>query len=238
MANADKKDNDIINVQITINAVLRANGEDHQCLAQKLNDDVYAAVYDGYLLNGGDTSCELLSSTFATALVDQKSAIVDAFDLLKDVYDSCNDDIEDFNACFADFANQNLKDMLIIKKYDPENVSARLALATTFYPPKDSESINWNEPLFDSDGFPNSLVSLSAFEAVTKCSISYVVWDRKTGGCKDCADLKLGNTPMSEAEREVRRQAVLQTLRSEPLVDRMDQQAEATKKKPSSPSPF
>ena len=90
------------------------------------------------------------------------------------------------------------------------------ALDSTFYPVRDNETIKWDEPLFDSDGYSNTLIALSSFDVVTKCSIAYVVWDRKTGQCKnrDCEDLTIGNTPMSDEDRADRQAKLLETLRS------------------------
>lgn len=84
---------------------------------------------------------------------------------------------------------------------------AAAALARTHYPPRAGELVDWSKPLYDSDGYPHVLIDLAAIEVVTKHSFTYVVWERKTGECrrKDCDDLVIGNTPMTEAERERRR---------------------------------
>lgn len=88
------------------------------------------------------------------------------------------------------------------------------ATALTHYPVRDDENIKWDEPLFDSDGFPNVLVSLGAREVVTRCSVAYVIWDRKTGVCKnaDAQDLSISNTPMAPEEKRRREEVALQIL--------------------------
>lgn len=107
------------------------------------------------------------------------------------------------------------KDRLGMHLSDKSNPSQN-ALDLTFYPVRDNDTIRWDEPLFDSDGYPNTLIALSAFDVVTKCSIAYMVWNRKTGQCKnkDCEDLTIGNTPMSNQDIAIREAHLLEILRS------------------------
>jgi hypothetical protein len=91
---------------------------------------------------------------------------------------------------------------------DPARPNAEV-VAASYYPVQKGEPVDWSLPLFDSDGYPHRLVELSAIQVVTKHSFAYVVWDRRTlemvyNPGPDC--LRIGNTPMSESERERRRQ--------------------------------
>lgn len=124
-----------------------------------------------------------------------------------------------FSEAIANFAKSHL-DMVLV---DRSNLAAT-ALASTYYPVRDDELIQWDQPLFDSDGFPHSLVAMNALDVVTRCSISFAVWNRKTGACKmpDTHGYTIGNTPMSNATRALRREEVLQTLRSNPVMFEQD----------------
>lgn len=64
-----------------------------------------------------------------------------------------------------------------------------------------------SKPLFDSEGYEHSLVASNGVEIVTKIGAVYALWNAKTGECLkvNCDGLTLGNTPMSEAERNRRR---------------------------------
>lgn len=96
-----------------------------------------------------------------------------------------------------------------------------MALAMTHYPVRPDETIQWNQPLWDSDGYPHTLISISAREVVTRVSIAYVIWDRKTGLCTSHHDgdtMTIGNTPMSDAERQKRMDQAIETLRANPPV--------------------
>lgn len=93
----------------------------------------------------------------------------------------------------------------------------KAAIARSHYPPRPDEKIDWTQPLFDSDGYRHVLVELGGVEVVSKCSFAYVPWDRRTGVCRreNSDGLTLGNTPLSQAERDRRRaqaQAVLEDL--------------------------
>ena len=78
------------------------------------------------------------------------------------------------------------------------------ALATTHYPPRAGEAIDWSGRLFDSDGWEHSLAVLGGVEVVTAQSFTFCVWDRRTGRClrEGSADLTLSNTPMTPEQRE------------------------------------
>ncbi|RZL92354.1 MAG: hypothetical protein EOP82_10300 [Variovorax sp.] len=77
-----------------------------------------------------------------------------------------------------------------------------------YEPTKENETVDGSLPLFDSDGYPHRLVELGSIQVVTKYSFVFVVWDRKTLEMQNnpgSDSLKIGNTPMAEAERERRR---------------------------------
>lgn len=90
----------------------------------------------------------------------------------------------------------------MVPKHDPQ----KAALALTSYPVKEGETIRWDRPLFDSEGYEHTLVSLGAREVVTKQSFTFSVWDRKTGRChREGADgMTISNRPMSPQERSRR----------------------------------
>jgi hypothetical protein len=91
---------------------------------------------------------------------------------------------------------------------DPARPNAEV-VAASYEPTKPDEAIDWSLPLFDTDGYPHRLVELSSIQVVTKYSFAYVVWDRRTLEMMNNPgpdSLRIGNTPMSEAERERRRQ--------------------------------
>ncbi|TBR76827.1 MAG: hypothetical protein EPN64_06285 [Burkholderiaceae bacterium] len=88
-------------------------------------------------------------------------------------------------------------------------------VSQSHYPGRPNESVDWVAPLFDSDGYPHTLVALGAVQAVTKVSFAFAVWDRKTLTCNvDGHELRLGNTPMSSEERARRKAEGLALLRS------------------------
>jgi len=95
----------------------------------------------------------------------------------------------------------------MVPKHDPQKV----ALTLTSYPVAEGEAIRWDRPLFDSEGYEHTLVSLGAREVVTKQSFTFSVWDRKTGRChrEGAEELTIGNKPLSPQER-VRRAAQAQ----------------------------
>lgn len=99
------------------------------------------------------------------------------------------------------FARQHLG-MALVDRYSRKDV----ALATTHYPPRAGESIDWGGRLYDSDGFEHALAILGGIEVVTAQSFTYCVWDRRTGRClrEEASDLTLGNTPMTPEQRENR----------------------------------
>lgn len=102
----------------------------------------------------------------------------------------------------AEFAKRELGLVVI----DPR-APIEAALRSTSYPVRSDESIRWDKPLFDSDGYEHTLISLSSREVVTKYSFAYSVWDRKTGACQreGCSDMTISNTRMSDEVREARR---------------------------------
>lgn len=105
----------------------------------------------------------------------------------------------------------------LVDRHEPKS----MALAMTHYPVKPDEAIQWDQPLWDSDGYPHTLISISAREVVTRVSIAYVIWDRKTGLCTSHHDgdtMTIGNTPMSDAERQKRMDQAIETLRANPPV--------------------
>lgn len=108
---------------------------------------------------------------------------------------------EIFAALIGEFARRQLGCVLV-----PLHDLEAAALALTAYKPRPDEAINWNAPLFDSDGYQHTLVSMGAIEVVTKHSFTFVTWDRKTGACKreGCADLVLSNRSMTPQERAER----------------------------------
>lgn len=65
------------------------------------------------------------------------------------------------------------------------------------------DAVDWDGPLWDSAGWQHQLVVKGSREVVTKQSITYAVWDRRTGCClrADCEDLKMTNAPMNESVR-------------------------------------
>ncbi len=90
----------------------------------------------------------------------------------------------------------------MVSKHDPQ----KTALTLTSYPVTEGETIRWDRPLFDSEGFEHTLVSLGAREVVTKQSFTFSVWDRKTGSChrEGAEGMTIGNKPMSPQERSRR----------------------------------
>lgn len=106
-----------------------------------------------------------------------------------------------FAALLGEFARSHLG-MALVDRFDRKEI----ALATTLYPQRPHESIDWSRPLFDSDGFEHSLVHLGGVEVVTKHSFTYCVWDRRTGQClrEGASDLSLSNQAMTPAQREQR----------------------------------
>lgn len=126
-----------------------------------------------------------------------------------------------FAEAIASFAKSHL-DLVLV---DRSNLAAA-ALACTYYPVRDDERIQWDQPLFDSDGFPHSLVALNAFNVVTRCSISLIVWDRKTGTCKmpDTDGFTIGTIPMSAETRALRREETLQALRDNTAMTSQDKE--------------
>lgn len=97
----------------------------------------------------------------------------------------------------------------------PENTAA---LASTHYPVRPDEEIDWGCQLFDSDGFEHRLIQLGGIQVVTRISFAFAVWDRSTGRLAN-TDAQAGdgycisNTPMSDEERGKRRDAALERLR-------------------------
>lgn len=115
----------------------------------------------------------------------------------------------------TDFARDHLG-LVVVPRHD---IRAQ-ALALSGYKVTESDAIQWDRPLYDSDGFEHSLVVLGSVEVVTKQSFVYCVWDRKTGQCKrEGADgIVIGNKPMSEQEHARRRavgQAIMDDLRAQ-----------------------
>jgi len=110
----------------------------------------------------------------------------------------------------AAFATKHLG-LTVVDNSDP--LARALALSQSTL--REGEQIQWNKPLFDSDGFEHSLVTLGAHEVVTKHGFSYSVWDRKSGRCgnQDCTDMTIGNAPLSDQVREQRKEDALLALR-------------------------
>ena len=100
---------------------------------------------------------------------------------------------------------------------DPARPNAE-AVAASHYPSREDEMIDWSLPLFDSDGYQHRLVELGGVQVVTRYSFAFVVWDRKTLQMvgdpwnPPTSPLSITNTPMSEEERERRRQVGFQML--------------------------
>ncbi|HWS26415.1 MAG TPA: hypothetical protein VN259_07530 [Xanthomonadales bacterium] len=97
------------------------------------------------------------------------------------------------------FARSHLG-MTLVNRFDPRGA----ALATTNYPQREHEIINWGLPLFDSEGFEHTLIDLGGIEVVTKQGFAYCVWERATGRCRraEATDLILSNTPLTPERRE------------------------------------
>lgn len=119
----------------------------------------------------------------------------------------------------AEFAKRELGLVVI----DPR-APVETALRTTSYPVDAEEDIRWDKPLFDSDGYEHTLISLGGIEVVTKHSFAYAVWNRKTGVCQreGCSEMTISNTPMSEEVREARRAAageILADLHAQAAID-------------------
>ncbi len=106
-----------------------------------------------------------------------------------------------FAQLLGEFARSHLG-MTLVNRFD----SRGAALATTHYPQRQNESIDWSRPLFDSEGFEHTLIDLGGVEVVTKQGFTYCVWDRATGGCRraEATDLMLSNTPLTPEQRERR----------------------------------
>jgi len=114
---------------------------------------------------------------------------------------------------FAFLLNQFARSHLGLTLVDKSN-RKDIALATTHYPPRAGESIDWGGRLFDSDGYEHSLVLLGGVEVVTGHSFTYCVWDRRNGTClrEGAAELRLSNTPMTDEERSRRRDQALEII--------------------------
>lgn len=114
-----------------------------------------------------------------------------------------DEDRKVFAVLVNNFAEEHLG-ARIVPRYDHRGT----ALALTGYKPRKDEAIQWDQPLYDSEGYEHCLAHLGAVEVVTKHSFTYSVWDRKTGVCRrdGCTDLTISNTPMSQQERASRRE--------------------------------
>ena len=113
------------------------------------------------------------------------------------------------------------------------SAQAHAAVASSFYPQRTGEAVDWLAPLFDSDGYPHALVALGGLQFVTQQNAFYVVWDRaKLTAVYEVTNsmgerLTIGNAPMSEMELERRRMtgaALLEQLReaSDPALSAQD----------------
>lgn len=139
-----------------------------------------------------------------------------AYKLDQQVGDIDSEHMQAFRAMVADFARDHLG-LLIVDRRDP----SALALASTLNPVKVGEPVQWDQPLFCSDGFQNSLVVLGARDVITMSATAYVVWDRLTGKCKmaGCEGLTIGNSPLSEQETRRRHHQNIGVLRGMPQVN-------------------
>lgn len=99
-----------------------------------------------------------------------------------------------------------------IKIESPENAAA--VARNEHYKVHDDEAIDWRFKLFDAEGYEHRLIDLGGVQVVTKTSFAYAIWDRKTGRCVSHEETgPISNTPMTDAERQRRRNVGLAVLR-------------------------
>lgn len=92
----------------------------------------------------------------------------------------------------------------------PENEAVAMS---GYHPARDSDPIDWRCKLFDDEGYEHRLISLGGAQVVTKVSFAYAIWDRSTGKCTSHSEGRISNTPMSDQERQKRRNEALEILR-------------------------
>ncbi len=73
-----------------------------------------------------------------------------------------------------------------------------------------SAPIDWNKPLWDTDGYPHTVIAKNATQIVTRIGIAFAVWDMRTSQClfprvKDQAAIGgpylLRNHPLTDDEQ-------------------------------------